>query len=306
MTQLNLDDFRKPIIDEKDENFNYDDGLNINYNRIPLFYKDTPFTGSTISQEDHTCRVIEYVNGLMEGRNCFFSENILLSEIFYDYGYETHGKSWYENGNQESVWERYTSKIWDKNGSLFYEKYVEPDTEASEELFYFVDGTVKFKKIVNSQVAVSEYYTPTQESIFVHKQYFHTSPISEEISYNHDVLEKWYFNILDYENQSLDIEHFPNEVNARIHLIWMWFWEIFDKDKNLFISILYKLLQHPQNSVVERCISIIAYQKFLEPVQNFHSQFSNRDFDFSTIVSRVQEQQKALDKRDPNRKTKTF
>lgn len=306
MTTLNLEDFRKPIIDEKDENFNYDDGLNINYNRIPLFYKDIPFTGSTIHQEDDTCRVTEYVNGLMEGRNCFFSENTLLSEVFYDYGYETHGKTWYENGDQASIWDRFTTQIWDETGFLIYEKHADPDREESEEFSYFSNGILKFKKIKQQQLYVSEYYTPTQENIFIRKQYFHTSPASEEIIYNHDVLEKWYFDILDYENKSLDIEHFPNDVEHRMHLIWMWFWEVFNKDKNLYISILYKLLQHPQNSVVDRCMTIIAYQKFLEPIQDFHSQVSGQDIDLSSMFLKIKEQQDILDKRDPNRKIKTL
>lgn len=306
MTNLNLEDFRKPIIHENDENFNYNDGLNINYNRIPLFYKDIHFTGSTIHQDGESYRVIEYVNGLMEGKNCLFSNNLLLSEVFYDYGYETHGKTWYENGHQESVWERYTAKTWDEKGSLIYEKYVDPDTEASEEFFYFTDGGLKFKQFTNLQICVKEYYAPNQEHLLTQKIYFHTSPITDEVVYNHEALEKWYFDVLDYESQSLDMEHFPKDVSYRMHLIWMWFWEVLKKDKDLFINILYRLLQHPQKSVVNSCVQIVAYHRFLEPIQTLYHQVSGDNDSLNTLFDEIKKQQSLMDTNNPDRKMKTL
>jgi len=305
MTYLNLEDFRTPIINESDKYFNYEEGFNANYARIPLLYNQERFTGSTISNEDDFCRIVEYVEGLAEGKNCLFSKNMLISEVFYSNGYELHGKTWHENRRQESVWERYTTQTWDENGSLLYEKHVEPDTEVSEEFFYFSNGDLKFKQFTSLQICVKEYYASNQELLLTQKIYFHTSPITDEVVYNHEVLEQWYFDMLDSEYRSADMVYYPNEVNSRMHLIWMWFWEVLKINKELFIKIFAGLLLHSQKDVVQTCVQIIAYHRFLGAIQDFYvSHPDAQKADLESIFEQIKIQQMQMDTEKPTRETK--
>jgi antitoxin component YwqK of YwqJK toxin-antitoxin module len=306
MTHLNLEDFRKPIFYETDNHFSYESGFNVNYTRIPLLFQNQRFTGSTMSQEGDTCRIIEYADGLMEGKNCLFSKEKLISEVFYNNGFELHGKTWHENGKEEFVWERYTTQTWDKEGTLIYEKYVEPDTEASEEFFYFKNGSVKFKQFTNLQICVKEYYSPNQELLITQKVYFHTSPITDEVVYNHDALQEWYFEILRYEHEGVDMEYFPNEVNGRMHLIWMWFWDIFKMSNTSFFEILINLLQHPQKSVVDTCVQIIAYHRFLDGILHIYHKKMSASVDVESIFDQIKAQQKLMDESKPHRETKPY
>lgn len=299
--------FRQPIVNEQDENLNYDDGLNVNYYRIPLFYQSDLFSGTTIEEGKDYVRVVEYENGLMQGKNVLYQHNIMVSEVFYNNAYEIKGKTWYEDGKLESIWDKFSAKSWDIGGNLKYEKTTDLATEDVEERFYFEDGKLKFRKFTNLHISKQDYFAADGEWLLTHKFLFDYSPMRDEAVYNDEALFKWYFEILDNEmNDSQDENH--SITKGRVDLIWIWIWEVWAKDKIKFIEILAALLLHPQVEVIKHTIFMVAFHRYKNAIQDYyltHNQsFTNNNL--TAVFIKIAEEEARLDKQNYERKIRTL
>ena len=158
--QYDISRFRQPIRHENDPEFNYDDGLNINYNYIPLFYGyGVKFTGTMIESSDEHWRLTEYEDGLENGKSCYFYKNgVLGAESYFRDGEIYESKSWYENGQiEEEFKEGVGSKSWNEQGILtFHHEILSP---VSQRWYgYYQSGNLRFFSTVEQQKDDREEY----------------------------------------------------------------------------------------------------------------------------------------------------
>ena len=144
--------FRQPIRHEYDPELNYDDGLNFNYNHIPLFFGyGVKFSGTVIESSDEHRRLTEYEDGLENGKSCYFYKSgVLGAESFLRDGEIYERKSWYDNGQiEEEFKEGVGSKSWNEQGVLTY--YHEILSPASQRWYgYYQTGTLRYRAITES------------------------------------------------------------------------------------------------------------------------------------------------------------
>ena len=158
--QYNISHFRQPIRHEYDPEFNYDDGLNINYNHIPLFFGyGVKFSGTYLESSDEHWRLTEYEDGLENGKSCYFYKNgVLGAESYFRDGEIYESKSWYENGQiEEEFKEGVGSKSWNEHGLLtFHHEVLSPTLQRW--YGYYQSGNVRFFSIVEKQKDDREEY----------------------------------------------------------------------------------------------------------------------------------------------------
>jgi hypothetical protein len=300
---VNFQNFRQPIVNKHDEHLNYGNNLNnVNNQRAPLFYGSELFSGTTLEENKADIRLIEYQNGLLEGKNALYANGVLISEVFYTGGYEMKGKTWYEHGILESAWDNLGSKYWSNNGQLVFEKNTDTEDEGTEERWYFGDGKLKYWKTSNLHICTQGYFAPDGEWLLTHKFLYDYSPMRDEALYNEQALFKWYFEILNYETTEGE-EKYSAESQQRMNLIWIWFWEVRKNDKNKFMEIFAKLMLHPQPKVVRDLINIVAYHRLIKELENYYLAQNQAitENPLAEVFASIEAEQKRLDEISPNR-----
>lgn len=209
--------FRQPIRHEYDPELNHDDGLNFNYNHIPLFFGyGVKFSGTVIESSDEHRRLTEYEDGLENGKSCYFYKNgVLGAESFLRDGEMYESKSWYESGQPEEEYkEGVGSKSWNEQGVLTYHHEILSPTSARW-YGYYQTGNLRFFSTVEQQKDDREEYYFQDGS----RMYAVFSPFgSQEKSYefNFEAIRK---NLAELRPFSEDADGIFASINGRTMVV---------------------------------------------------------------------------------------
>lgn len=273
--KIDLSTLRQPILDETDEHLNYDDGLNVNYNNIPLFYDRERFTGTFFANGDGGISLTEYEYGIMEGKHFQFDESgkIVLQGVYED-GWLVEGMSLHANGSLEQVWDKNGGKSWYEDGSLEYEGknrafYYGRAQQCRDRAYYFRNGKLRMTSIDNdNQVDTTcffndgtEFYTFTRlrkgganfyvfqhENILAHYQDWLNSPLEDEIE--------------SLEGYNKAIENIYGSKAERLVILELWLWNLRTINPEKTKEIIDVLLAFPDAEIAE-----IFTQKYKERLQ---------------------------------------
>jgi antitoxin component YwqK of YwqJK toxin-antitoxin module len=213
--KIDLSTLRQPILDETDEHLNYDDGLNINYNNIPLFYDRERFSGTIFENGGDYASLTEYEYGMMEGKHFQFDDSgkIVLQGMYED-GWLVEGRSWHANGNLEQAWDKNGEKSWYEDGSLAYEGknrafYYGRAQACRDRKYYFRNGNLRMTSVKTDnkieithffqdgtafftftwlQKNATKYYTFQHENILNHYQDWLNSPSEADMESLEEVI----------------------------------------------------------------------------------------------------------------------
>jgi antitoxin component YwqK of YwqJK toxin-antitoxin module len=239
--KIDLKLFRQPILAEMDEHLNYDDGINVNYNNIPLFYDRERFTGTVFESEVDYARLIEYENGLMNGKWFYFYENGQIGgEAIYEDSEEIAGKYWYKSGKLESLWNRNEATSWYENGVLMYEKKLNSDQPIAEEIHYFQNEQVKSRKVY-------QVLEQTSNTVYFFKdgtEAYRMSGGGENFTFNHEIFLEKYKGLIN--NPIAPDDHYQTEAE-KLDFVWRWLIRLPDKAK--FRELVHFLLVHPNKTI---------------------------------------------------------
>ncbi len=222
-----------------------------------VYFKGEPFTG-IIKDEDSYSEQTEFLNGKANGQYiCKFKSGETHSVAHYQNGEEIWSKSYYESGHLYEVSDQEQSKLWSESGQLAYEWDLKADIRKT----YFKDGQLKSL----SRNITTEYYAQdgALAMIFPPDKYIDLHYV-RKIDYKDEVLLRNYSDLLNKEFPGLEklSQTYRSLENHCRHLIWMWFWEIFDKDQRQYFTIINNLMKHPDKDVVDSIAGIIAIHRF--------------------------------------------
>lgn len=252
--KIDISTFRQPILAEMDEHLNYDDGINVNYNNIPLFYDRERFTGTVFESGADYARLIEYENGLMNGKWFYFYGNGEIGgEAIYEDGDEIAGKYWYESGKKESIWNRNEATSWYENGVLMYEKKPNPDQQIIEEIHYFQNGQVKSRKVYKMLEKMSN-------TVYFFKdgtEAYRMKGGGENLIFrNENFLEKY----KELINSPIAPDDHYQTTAEKLSFIWHWLIRLPDRGK--FREVAHFLLVHPDKTV---------FKEFAHKIEQWHA-----------------------------------
>lgn len=221
-----------------------------------VYYNQEPFTGLLKDGDEET----EYVNGNAHGKyTVLFDDGSTHTKAIFQDGEEIESTSYYKSGKLISEQNQEFSKLWNEHGQLITETYFVEDVKKT----YFPSGSLKSIHSSENENWRVKYFTAKGELVITILPKSDNTIYNSGAIYEYDVLLKNYFDLLNNDYLELEFEqaYEPYE-SHRIHLIWMWFWEVFDKDQNQYFGIVNNLIKHPNRKVLESIASIIAIHKF--------------------------------------------
>ena len=254
-----------------------------------VFYNQEPFTGLLKDENEET----EFLNGNAHGKYiAFFKDGLIHTEAFFQNGEEIESISFYQSGKKSLEENQIFSKMWNENEQLISESNFIDDTTKN----YFSNGNIKSVYDGKNEEWSYKFYTRNGDLVMT------VLAKNDNISYNsgvifeNNVLFENYFDLLFDENPELEFQQsYQSSENHRIHLIWMWFWNVFDKDQKEYFSIVNQLMKHPNKKVIEIIANIIAIHKFEPYIEN--ENVFNKDC-YSFIKSDREYQNKHYPNRD--------
>jgi hypothetical protein len=255
--KIDLNAFRNPILEESNEHFNYDDGLNINYHNIPLFYDRTPFSGTVVEYGENYTTLTEYEDGILSGKYMVFDEKGERTfQGIYEEGFMAEGTSWYENGQLEQMWDKEQAKGWYEEGSLEYEgknPYENWIYRFRDEYYYFQNGNLKIRIFHTSNGTNTAYFLKDGTQICNWQ-----TGKSFSYDFEHEILLARYQEILTDEMEEKESNFWGNTDNLeniygtkqnRIDFLWKWFIRFVNIDEEKTISVANYLLSYPDREV---------------------------------------------------------
>ena len=276
--KIDLSTLRQPILDETDEHLNYDDGLNINYNNIPLFYDRERFTGTIFENGGDYASLTEYEYGMMEGKHFRFDDSgKIVLQGMYEEGWLVEGRSWHANGNLEQVWDKNGEKSWYEDGGLAYEGknrafYYGRVHECRDRKYYFRNGNLRMTTIkTDHKIEITHFfqdgtafctftwlrnggthfYVFQHENILTHYQDWLNSPLEDDIENLEEVIS------------SQKIENLYGSKLERLQILELWLRNLRLVNPEKTKEIIGVLLAFPDTE-----IAAIFTQKYKERIQN--------------------------------------
>jgi len=254
-----------------------------------VYYKRERFTGIVLDGE-HLTEQIEYLNGNAHGEYIVKYKNGNIHTLArFEHGEEIESKSYYESGNLLECGDQKKYKIWSETRQLVYEF----DLIGKIRKSYYNNGRLKSF----SKDKTTEYYSRDGAlvMIFPPDKYIDGNYV-REIDYKDDVLLNNYLDLLNKdfpEMEKLNQTYRSSESHCR-HLVWMWFWQVFDKDPKLYFTIVNNLMKHPDKDIISDIANIIAIHRF-EPY------IDKENTENATCYALIKEKRKYQDKNFPDR-----
>lgn len=210
---------------------------------LDVYFKGLPFTG-TIRDGQETIR---YKDGKIHGQYIIlYPNNELKSDEYYENGEFLSSREFYQSGQLKCESLNSHIKKWNEEGVL-----IQMNGE-----HYFENGKLRILSGGDLDDFAFKYFTPDGEWIYTQrKDVWIDSQYKRVIDYDHELMYKWYYKLLN------KIASDESESN-RIHHIWMWFWEVYNQDRNKYFTILNNLLNHDDLDVLRKLANIIAVRKF--------------------------------------------
>ncbi len=224
---------------------------------LDVYYDSSPFTGIV---EEEELEQTEYLDGYAHGKYILkYKDGSTDTESIYEKGEEIESKSFYQTGEKKSIINAKECKLWSKTGMLL----LEIDFISGIRKSYFLDGTIKSHSNKNDESYIAQYYN--KQGNWVNIQLPHNmEKLKTLVNYNDKEIIVCYFDLIAKEKlPELEYDQlFQQDENQRAHLIWMWLWDVFDKNKKLYFSIINDLMTHSDVEVLEGVALIIAIHKF--------------------------------------------
>lgn len=222
-----------------------------------VYYKGEPFTGIICDGEQLTEQT-EYRDGNAHGEYVVkYKSGKIHTLAKFEEGEQIQSKSYYESGNILECEDQKEYRVWSENGQLAYELDLIEIVHKS----YFNNGQLKSISKNNT----TEYYSRNGDlvMIFPPDKYIDGHYV-REINYKDHVLIENYSELLNKDFHELEKlnQTYQSSENHYRHLIWMWFWQVFDKDLNLYFTIVNNLMKHPDREVISEIANIIAIHRF--------------------------------------------
>lgn len=229
---------------------------------IDVYYDNSPFTGIVEEELEQT----EYIDGYAHGKYILkYKDGIIDTESIYEKGEEIESESFYQTGEKKSIINAKECKLWSKTGILL----LEIDFISGIRKSYFLDGTLKSHSNKNDESYIAKYYNKQGNWIFTQLPH-DMEKLKTVVNYNDKEIIVCYFDLIAKEKLP-ELEYnelFQQDENQRLHLIWMWLWDVFDENKKLYFSIINDLMTHSDVDVLKNIASIIAIHKFEKFVEN--------------------------------------
>jgi len=210
-----------------------------------VYYKNEPFTGTLVDRVE----VIEYLDGVIHGTYvCKYPSGVLETQSIFDNGELLVSTSYFEDGKIKSRTYNGSFKRWNERGILM----------VNNDEHYFENGRIRILYGHPSDNFGVKFFSPDGDLVYTQeKDYYTHDKSTRKVTYNDDLMRKWYYDLLYHVGEESD-----HSETHRLHQIWMWFWEIFDRDPHEYFQIVKRLLTHPDEKVVKGICSIIAIHKF--------------------------------------------
>lgn len=221
-----------------------------------VYYNQKPFTGLLKDENEET----EYVNGNAHGKYIvLFEDGSTHTEAFFLNGDELESVSFYNSGQKLSEQNQTFSKLWNEDGQLISES----DFETNITKTYFLNGNVKSIYDRKNEEWTTKYFTKSGALVLTQLADKYIVDNKVKTIYGYDALLNNYFDLLNNDYPEFEFEQsYQNDESHRIHLIWMWFWDVFEKDKKQYFEIVNNLIKHPNRKVLESIATIIAIHRF--------------------------------------------
>jgi antitoxin component YwqK of YwqJK toxin-antitoxin module len=215
-----------------------------------VYYKNEPFTGTIKDANEET----DYVGGMANGKNITTYENGQINTTaIYKNGALVHLKSFYKTGQPRRETTIKEGKMWDQNGNLLNE-FNENFTKN-----YFSTGELKSIYDHKNEEWRIKYYSKKGELIATQFSDKYTVNYTRKVVYEYAALLNNYLDLLEQGEEELE---YDTGESHRVHIIWMGFWDIFDKDPKQYFEIVNHVIQHKSLKVIEAIARIIAIHKF--------------------------------------------
>ena len=221
-----------------------------------VYYKGQPFTGNLYDERES----IDYTNGTVDGVCItYYGDGSIEEQSYFDQGKFISSKTFYNNGSikTESITTPFSHKTWNLKSDLI----------KHNNILYFNNGVVRGidSKDKGDDWSHRSFTKGGELAYTVMKDIWVNGNIKRTVIYNDEVMWKNYFELLICEDPEL------NDLNGWTgdHQVWMWFWEIYKKDKKQYLEIVNALMTHPQVEINKSIANIIAIHKlndFIDPV----------------------------------------
>jgi hypothetical protein len=257
--KTDLNAFRAPILEENNENFNYDDGINVNYHNIPLFYDRTPFSGTVVEFGEDYATLTEYEDGILNGKYMAFDEKGERTfQGIYEEGFMAEGTSWYENGQLEQMWDKTQAKGWYEEGSLEYEgknPYKNWIYRFREEYYYFQNGNLKIRILHTTNGINTAYFLKDGTQICDWQ-----GGKNSIYAFEHELLLARYTEILtekaeekasNFWGNADNLENIYGTKQNRIDFLWKWFIRFLNINEEKAIDVAKHLFSFPDKEIAQ-------------------------------------------------------
>lgn len=240
-----------------------------------VFYEGKPFTGNFLDGNEST----SYKNGVAHGTYIVkFDNGNLQAKEEYQNGNCIRGEWYHQNGQLSTKWsDDFEYTRWNEEGVVVQKKNIN----------YFPNGRISY--ILNDQTTV--FYSPKGDEVYrIENGKTIEGKHYTNILYNDQMMDNWYFELLN------EIPH-ENGDGRRIHWIYMWTWEVFNRDQKRYFEIVNKLINHPNENVKGHFCNLVALHKFSDYIEPENE--LNKD-----LYVLIKENIDRHDRLNPNRKTK--
>jgi hypothetical protein len=257
--KTDLNAFRAPILEENNEHFNYDDGINVNYHNIPLFYDRTPFSGTVVEFGEDYATLTEYKDGILNGKYMAFDEKGERTfQGIYEEGFMAEGTSWYENGQLEQMWDKTQAKGWYEEGSLEYEgknPYKNWIYRFREEYYYFQNGNLKIRILHTTNGINTAYFLKDGMQICDWQ-----GGKNSIYAFEHELLLARYTEILtekaeekasNFWGNADNLENIYGTKQNRIDFLWKWFIRFLNINEEKAIDVAKHLFSFPDKEIAQ-------------------------------------------------------
>lgn len=221
-----------------------------------VYYNGQPFTGLVIDGNEQT----DYVNGNAHGKYVVLYEDGSINTVAScQNGKNIERKSFYTSGEilEEETQTYY--KLWNYHGQLI----LEFDLVNKVDKTYFTNGNLKSIHEDKNEEWKDKYFTKTGELAYTQLADKYSVNHYPQVIYEYDVLLENYFDLLYNDYPIFEFKQsYQQKENHRTHLIWLWFWEVFDKDQKQYFEIVNNLMKHPDAKVLDKIALTIVLHRF--------------------------------------------
>ena len=202
-------------------------------------YRGVPFTGLLKGRSQTT----EFVNGNAHGLHLeYYKSGELGIRAAYHNGEEVESTTYHRSGQVKILQTQTQWEYWTEDGILLRE------SANGLTRCYFRDG--KLSLLYSEEEKRTTYFSKSGT-----QAYSNPPP-----AYQTEVLLEGYRDLFAPEYPNLRVpQNLQLEENQRVHLLWMWLWEVFDRDVESYADLVRNLMVHPSRDVVLTMANIIAH-----------------------------------------------